>query len=56
GVSGGVITRGATQSSRHNYDYRVTLHLDGSTRSVKLPLESYCTDEPAAVGAWVLLE
>ena len=43
-------------ASRDKYDYRVTLHSDGSTRSMKLPLESYSTRENADVGAWVLLE
>ena len=38
------------------YDYRVILHSDGSTRSMKLPLESYSTDDDAGVGSWVLLE
>ena len=38
------------------YDYRVLLERDESTRSMKLPLELYGTDEQAAVGAWVLLE
>ena len=38
------------------YDYRVILHADGSTSSLKLKLESYSTDEGATVGAWVLLE
>ena len=32
-------------------DYRVTFHADGSTNSLKLLLESYSTDEGAAVGA-----
>ena len=42
-----------------NHDYRVILHDDGSTNSLKLPLVSYSTDEGvtcATVGAWVLLE
>ncbi|CAN0166814.1 unnamed protein product, partial [Pylaiella littoralis] len=56
GWFGGVLTRRAHHGSRDNYDYRVTLHSDGSTSSMKLPLESYSTDVDAAVGAWVLLE
>ena len=43
--------------SHHAYStYRVMLHVDGSTNSIKLPLKSYSTDEGAAVGAWVLPE
>ena len=56
GWFGGVITRRAHQISRCEYDYCVILHADGSTNSLKLPLESYSTDEGATVGAWVLLE
>ena len=53
GWFGGVIT---LQSPRCEYDYRVMLHADGSTNSLTMPIESYSTDEGAAVGAWVLLE
>lgn len=56
GWFGGLITRRAHQRSRCGYDYRVMLHADGSTNNFKFPLESYSTDEGAAVGAWVLLE
>ena len=42
--------------SRHDYGCRVILQADRSTRSIKLPLESYSTNEGAGVGAWVLLE
>ena len=38
------------------YDYRVVLKRDESTRSVKLPLELYGTDEKGALGGLVLLE
>ena len=38
------------------YDYRVVLKRDESTRSVKLPLELYGTDEQGALGALVMLE
>ena len=34
----------------------MVLERDESTRSMKLPLELYGTDEQAALGAWVLLE
>ncbi|CAN0076408.1 unnamed protein product, partial [Scytosiphon promiscuus] len=56
GWFGGVISRRAHPASRDQYDYRVILHSDGSTRSMKLPLESYSTDDDAGVGSWVLLE
>ena len=57
GWFGEVITCRAHQSSRCECDYRAMLHADdGSTKSTKLPLESYSTDEGAAVGAWVLIE
>ena len=36
--------------------YRLVLERNESTRSMKLPLELYGTDEQAAFGAWVLLE
>ena len=42
-------------ASRDKYDYRVTLHSDGSTRSMKLPLESYGNRKNTDVGAGVLL-
>ncbi|CAN0317409.1 unnamed protein product [Ectocarpus sp. 13 AM-2016] len=51
GWFGGLIARTASQSSRRTHDYRVTLHSDGSTSSVELPLEFYSTDEAAAIGA-----
>ena len=54
--SGRRIARKARERTRHVYDYRVVLKRDESTRSVKLPLELYGTDEQAAFGAWVLLE
>ena len=38
------------------YDYRVVLKRYESTRSVKLPLELYGTDEQVALVALVLLE
>ena len=53
---GGRISRKAQERIRHVYDYRVVLERDESTRSMKLPLELYGTDEQAALGAWVLLE
>ena len=56
GWFGGLILRRAHPPSRDVYDYRVVLHCDGSTCSMKLPLELYTTDENAGVGAWVLLE
>lgn len=56
GWFGGLISRRAHPASRDVYDYRVVLHCDGSTCSMKLPLELYSTDEDAGVGAWVLLE
>eukprot|EP00903_Cladosiphon_okamuranus_P021062 g19348.t1 len=56
GWFGGVISRRAHPASRGEYDYRVILNSDGSTQSMKLPLESYSTDENAGVGSWVLLE
>ena len=58
GWFGGVITRRVHRKSRRDsYDYRVILQkADTSTRSMKLPLESYSTNEGARVGAWVLLE
>ena len=42
--------------SRREYDKRVMLDVDGSTHSMKFPLESFSTDEGDAVGAWVLLK
>lgn len=56
GWFGGVISRRSHPASRDVFDYRVVLHCDGSTCSMKLPLELYSTDEDAGVGAWVLLE
>ena len=56
GWFGGVISRRAHPASPDEYDYRVILNSDGSTRSMKLPLESYSTRKNAHVGAWVLLE
>ena len=44
----GVITRRVHQKSR--YDYDVILQADRSTRSMKLSLESYSTNEGAGVG------
>ena len=54
--SGGRIARKAQERTRHVYDYRVVLKRDESTRSVKLPLELYGTDEKGALGGLVLLE
>ncbi|CAB1120680.1 unnamed protein product [Ectocarpus sp. CCAP 1310/34] len=56
GWFGGVISRRSHPGSRQENDYRVILHCTESTRSMKMPLESYSTDEDAAIGAWVLLE
>ena len=56
GWFGGVITRRVHQKWRHDHDYRVILQADRSTRSMKLPLESYNTNEGNGVGAWVLLD
>ena len=56
GWFGGVMTRRVHQKSRHEYGYRVILHTDRSTRGMKLPLESYSTNEGASVRAWVLLK
>ena len=42
--------------NRYEFDYRVMQHADGSANSPKMPIESYSTDEGAAVGAWVLPE
>lgn len=52
----GVITRRVHQKPRHDYDNRVMLQADGSTRSIKLSLELYRTDKGAGAGAWVLPE
>ena len=35
-----------------NHDYRVILHDDGSTNSLKLPLVSYSTDEGVTCACW----
>lgn len=51
----GVITRQAQARTRHRYDFRVSLDSDGSTRSVKLPLDLYSADRDAEVGSWALL-
>ena len=45
GWFGVFISRRSHPASRDVYDYRVVLHCDGSTRSMKLPLELYSTDE-----------
>ena len=42
---GGRIPRKAQERTRHVYDYRVVFDRDESTRSMKLPLELYGTDE-----------
>ena len=49
------ISRRAHPASRYEYDYRVILHSDGGTRSVKLPLESYGNRKNTDIGAGVLL-
>ena len=56
GWFGGEIARRAQWRSRCDYDYRVTLDYDQSTRNIKLPLDAYDSEEGAAVWAWVLLE
>ena len=56
GWFGGLITRQSQERTRHIYDYLVQLHLDQSTRSMKLPLEMYGGDPDAVLGSWVLLE
>ena len=38
------------------HDYRVVFEREESTRTMKLPLELYGTDEQVALVAWVLLE
>ena len=45
GWFGGRIAHEAQQRSRHVHDYRVVLEHDKSTRSMRLPLEVYGTDE-----------
>ena len=56
GWFGGLIARQSQERTRHIYDYLVQLHLDQSTRSMKLPLEMYGGDPDAVLGSWVLLE
>ena len=56
GWFGGLISRQSQERTRHIYDYLVQLHLDQSTRSMKLPLEMYGGDPDAVLGSWVLLE
>ena len=52
---GGVVVR-KSPSTTHAYDYVVMLQSNQSTVRVKMPLDSYSTDEAVSVGAWVLLE
>ena len=56
GWFGGKITHRAQERTRDQYDYRVMLTDNESTRSMRLPMEEYDVDENAGVGAWVLLE
>ena len=57
GWFGGVITRRA-QKKRNSLEhgYRLILHVDQSTHSMKLPLNACSTEENSVVGAWVRLE
>ena len=52
----GLITRQSQQRTRPLYDYCVHLEQDQSTRSMKLPMETYNGDPDAVVGSCVLLE
>jgi len=56
GWFGGVNSRRFHSALRDECDYRVILHSDGSTCSIKFPLEFYSTDEDAGVCAWMLPE
>ena len=61
GSTTGSCTRIIASSTQHrnapaNVDFRVVLERDESIRSINLTLDSYGTDEQAALGAWVLLE
>ena len=56
GWFGGLITRPSQERTRHQYDNRVHLEEDQSTRSIKLPLEKYSGDPEAVKGFWILLE
>ena len=57
GWFGALLTRQPQERTRHQYNYRVHLEEDQSTRSMKIPLEKYNSGDPEAVkGSWVLLE
>lgn len=51
----GVITRQAQARTHHLYDFRVFLDNDGSTRSMRLPLDQYSADFDTELGSWALL-
>ena len=52
----GIDSRRAHPSTRHVYDFRVTLAFDQSTHNMALPLDNYSVEENAEKGSWVLLE
>ena len=53
---GGKISRKAQERTPHVYGDGVVLARDERTRSMKLPLDLYGTQDQAGIGAWVLLE